>query len=787
MRPLTKKMIRDLRATKGQMISLMIVVSLGVMLYSGINATFLNLSSASTAYYREYRFADYWINVVSAPSTILSVLEDSPEILKAEGRLSTDLSITQSGVNGTVRVQTLPDHNQQVLNDVKLISGTYFSASSSQQVLVEEEYFKAHQLTLGSIITPSYQGKPVKLRVVGVVKSPEYIYTLKDGSELMPDPLRFGILYVKESFGHALLGTGGNYNQIVLSLVPETSLPALSTKLEKWLKPYGLKSHFERDKQISHAMLSEEMKGLKSVSGAFPSVFLTVAGIILYLMMGRMVEQQRTQIGVLKAFGYSDVNILFHYLSYALFVSVIGSAIGALTGVYLGQGMTLMENAYFHLPLERMRLYPELVIPATALTLFFCLIASWKACQNAFRLSPSAALRPKSPPIGKSILLERWSAFWKRLNFSWKMVLRNLFRYKKRTAMTMTGIVFGAALLIVSMGMMDSVNYLIDSQYDTQMNYDLKVTLNRLIPKSDWTVFSTLDHVQRAEPLLETGVTLQNGAKKKTVALIGLSTDAQMIRLLNEKNEPVPLPISGLVIPKKLTDDLNLETPAPVKLTPLIPNGKSKTVFLSGTVVQFLGLSAYGTLETTSKLLGEEAVANAFVLRLDDLSASESVKKHLIQWKQVASVTSKSDAKENLDENIGLMTASISILILLSGVLSTSVIYNVSTINIFERQRELATLKVMGFKDNEIRQVIFYENYLITAISGVLSLPLGLLLGRLMMALYQTDAYSFVFIVTPGSYLITLLLTAVFAWFSNVLLVRKINRLDMVAVLKNIE
>lgn len=787
MKLLNRKMIRDLKATKGQMISLMIIVSLGVMLYSGINATFLNLDGASKSYYSDYKLADYWIHVTEAPVQLKKTLVSLPEITEVTLRLTEELTLPINDLKATVRVHSLPDVNTNHLNDVKITHGTYFNDSELQQVLVEEQFYKAHNLSVGSVIQPLFQGKPVKLKVIGSVKSPEYVYMLKDGSELMPDPQRFGVIYLKESFAQSLFNKKGNFNQILLKLLPETDLTLFKAKMEKELKSNGIITLYERDKLLSHTMLSEEMKGLKSVSGAFPSLFLFVAGIILYLMMGRLVEQQRTQIGVLKAFGFSNGSILSHYLSYALLVSIIGSILGAIIGVFLGQGMTELENAYFHLPLEHMRIYPELVLPATGLTLFFCIVASLKACSNAFKLSPSEALRPKSPPIGKKILLERLENFWRLLNFAWKMVLRNIFRYKKRTMLTLIGIVFGASLLLVSLGMMDTVNNLIKMQYNVMMNYDLKITLKNSLKQSEWQDISVIDHVKMVEPILETAFTIESGNYKKTIGFMGLSPNGHLIKILNTEQEQIPIPHSGVLLPQTILDKLSSESPKMIRLTPVIPGLKKSNVPISGGTTQFLGQTAYGSIEATSSWLQHEPIANAFVVQIDHDKYAPLIKDKLLTWSNIKSVDTKSEAMENLMKNVELMTASISILVLLSGILSISVIYNVSTINIFERQRELATLKVMGFNNKEIRSVIFFENYLITWLSGLLSLPLGLLLGKAMMKMYETEAYNFVFEVNWPSFVITFILTNIFAGLSNRLLIKKIDSLDMVSVLKNIE
>ena len=534
-------------------------------------------------------------------------------------------------------------------------------------------------------------------------------------------------------------------------------------------------------------MLSEELKGLKSVSGGFPGVFMLVAAIIIYLMMGRMVEHQRTLIGVLKAFGFTDWQVLWHYLSYGILVSILGSMLGSVFGLYLGGWMTELENSYFHLPLLQNRLYPELLIPAILMTTGFCLIASYQACKKAFKLSPTEAMRPKAPPSGKAIWLESLSGFWNRLGFVWRMILRNTFRHKRRNLMTAVGVMFGTAMLVVTFGMMDTVNALVVSQYETIQNYDLKLNADTLIPERDWKTIAGLEHVTQMEPLLELGVTMKQGKKEKTVALTALMPNAQLYRLSDKSGQVVALSPMGFMMPEKLAKQLNLETGEAFKVKPLITGKKEQTVRLTKTVYQYVGMSAFCSFEQAEKFLREGRVANAFVLKVDRPENADKVKAALKDYKHISNVSTKLDSLKNLEKQMELMTASLSVMIFLSGILSVAVIYNVATISIFERQRELASLKVLGLREKELEKIIFYENYLLSALAILMGLPMGYLLGQLMTLAYETDNYSFQFLIGPNSYLYAIGMSLVFTWVSNLWLKKKIRNLDMIAVLKSID
>lgn len=784
---LLRKLIRDVNEAKGQFISIIVIVMIGVAFYSGINATFKNLSLASTKYYSEYRFGDIWADFYKAPEGVIDRIKALPYVKMANGRIVQDSKMKISDMNITIRLITLPDKKQDIVNDVVIKSGKYFSEDESNQCLVEEEFYKAHGLHRGDYIYPIINGNEVKLKVAGSVKSPEFVYVLKDSGELMPDNTKFGIIYIKNSFGQAVLGFKGSINSLSAILSNDTDIEDAKDEFEKVLKSYGVTSVIGREDQISNNMLNEEMKGLKASGGTFPIVFFLVAAVIIYIMMGRMVENQRTQIGILKAFGFSNMQVLFHYLSYSVFVALVGCALGAICGMYLGIGFTNLENVYFHLPPADMKIYPELVIPASVITLLFCVLAGFNACKVVLKITPSQAMRPKAPKSGKTILLERIKALWRNLSYRWKIVLRNLFRYKKRAMMTSIGIIFSTALILVSLSMLDSINYMVEQQYKNIQNYDIKVNFNRFLNTEEMSRISNIPHVSKLEPVVEAGVEISNGWRKKNIGFTGLVGQPEMYKVTDKNGQPVNLPKQGILIPQKLAETLGVKMNDMVYIKSLLPGKGKKETYVRGIAAQYIGQSAYCNIDYAGRLLGEGICANSAVLKLDDADAEKEVMDALNDIPVVSSIQSKADTLNNLNKNLAASASSMGVMIILAAVLAIAVMYNIASINIFERQRELATLKVLGFKNKEVKKLVFNENYIIAFWGGLLGLPTGLWLGNAMLSVSSTDSYTFPFVVTAKTYLLSLVLTMVFTAVANFVLTKKVKNIDMIAVLKSNE
>lgn len=784
---LFKNLLRDIKKSKGQFISILIIVVLGVMFYTSINAMFRNLSSSSERYYKEYRLADVWVDLYKAPLNIEEKVRKLPNIKNVTGRIIQDYSINISEENATLRFVTLPDVKKDIVNDIVLKSGRYFSKEESNQCLLQEEFFKAHNLNIGDYIYPVINGNKVKIKVIGTVTSPEFVYTLRDSSELMPDSKKFGIIYIKQSLGEALLGYKGYVNSLSISLYKDSDIETVKEDIEKSLKDFGVKSVIDRKQHLSTMMLNEEIEKLQAMGSSFPIIFFIVAAVIIYIMMGRMVENQRVQIGVLKALGFTDIQALLYYICYSAIIAVVGSVIGSILGTYMGIGFTKLINQYFHLPLANAKIYLGLVIPSSLATLFFCLLAGYNSCKKAFKIMPSEAMREKSPEIGKKIVIEKIKILWENIGYLWKIILRNLLRYKRRALLTSLGIIFSSAILLISLGMKDSIDFMINQQYSSIQNYDIKVNFSKLVNTDELNKIKNIPHIKYMEPIFQTGIELSNGWKSKNVLFTALIKEPEIYKVQDKSGKPVTIPERGLLIPERMADIIGARQGESVYIKFFFPGKEKKEVIIKGTVVQYVGSSTYSSMDNLNVLLGEGRIANSAVLRLDNKVFEEEVKGKLKDMPAVSSVESKADSENSLMKNMAAMKSSIAVLIILSASLLIAVVYNIATINIFERQRELATLKVLGFKNKEIKKLVFNENYIITILGIVIGLPLGRWLGRYIMEASSTDSYSIPYIVNFKTYVITVILTLLFTTFTNFILMKKVKSIDMIEVLKNRE
>ncbi len=788
---LFKKLWRDIREAKGQFVSILVVIVIGVLFYTSLNSTLRNLRFASERYFTAYRLADLWLSFQKAPENVVRRVRQLPEVKLASGRVVKDQQLTIAGHDATIRLITLPDRHSEVVNDVMLKAGRYFSAGESNQCLVSEAFFRAQRLRFGSYLEPVINGNRLKLKVIGVVKSPEYVYELRDGSEMVPDPTHFGIVYLKQSYGQAVLDFNGSLNEVAVLLKDGADPELVRRKLEKVLQRFGLVETTVKKDQLSYNTFSGEIEQLTSLSGVFPMLFLLVAAAIIYITMTRIIENQRLQIGTLKALGYSNTVIMAHYLSYVVLVGLAGSAIGSGAGIYLGGLLMQIYNEVYQLPIEQMKIHYDLILPASLLTLCFCLLAGYNSCKNELRLPPAESMRPKAPKAGAKIWIERLGPLWRSFSFSWKIILRNLFRYKRRALLTSIGIICATALLLTAVGLNDSIGFLVDQQYSTIQRYDLKATFNTLLAPAELSYIRSLPHVSRLEPVTEIGVEISHGWRTKKAGLTSLVRDSRLYRVVDQSGQPVTVPDGGILISEQLGRILGAKMGDVVRLRPLWPGRNEeryqKEVWVKGVVSQYVGQSVYSLPELCGRLLEEDRTANEVLLKLDHPEEQAKVIAKLKELPTVAAIQSRSDALANLQHALEQSVFSIGFMILASGALAFAVVYNITTINIFERRRELATLKVLGFTNAEMRRLIFNENLIVTALAAGVGLIAGRSLLNYVIVESATDNMSFPPVLNQLSYWVTIALIFAFTLSANLILMRKVHAVNMVEALKSSE
>ena len=784
--PLNKKLYRDIYAAKGQFIAVILVIMCGIAAYLTVTSAFNNLLLSRDTYCRDYRLADIFFRIDRAPRRLIDKLRSIPGVTAANGRIVYDVTLDIPQAKGTWvgRIISLPDKKSRILNDIHLTAGTYFRSGQENGVIINPVFVEKNHLKIGDEIWATINNRKRRLRVVGTALSPEYIYTIRNAQEFVPNPKGFALCYVKQSFAENAFGYQGAINDAVLAVSNPGLVDSVKKKAEDLLDPYGVLAKFPRNEQISYKFISDELAGLEVSAQVTPTIFLGVAALIIFIMLGRIIQHQRVQIGVLMALGYGRWTILLHYLSYALLTALAGCLLGLYLGHRMGGSMLKLYGEFYRFPVLRHKLHWNVFYSAIALSLGYCCCAGFLAAWKIMSISPAMAMRPAPPTAGHRILLEGWSWLWRPLPFTWKMIWRNIFRHKGRALFIAAGIALSCAIMIQAFFSTDSMEHLIHHEFSATQQQDIKIYFYSEKTQAAIYELKRLANVHRVEPIYECAFEMKYGWRKKNAVITGLVPASRLRPLFDTKQNRVPLIADGVILSDRLATSLGVRRGDRLVLKPLQRGQKERTAVIKNIVHQYLGISAFMTIPALAQVMRESYIVSGALLKVDP-GTLEQVYRELKKRPAIATIEFKETLINNFEVAIGssmyIMTA---ILSSFAGIISFAIIYNSAIISISERQRELSTLKVMGFTEREIFQIIVNE-YVILALIGIAAgLPLGKLFCQMIVDAYNTDLYRFPLIIYPRTYFKTIAGIAVFVLISQLACLWRLKRLNMVEVLK---
>lgn len=792
MSTLSRKLLRTIHTTRGQFIGLGFIVTLGVMVYIGMGTAYSNLSRSQQDFYQAANFADYYFQVVRAPASVSSKIESIPGVVKASGRIQSDVSLLKEGSRravGRITSYNLPQAGE--VNQLHLLSGRMFASRSSGggvEVLLDPQYADANHIQIDDIITIIAEGRKVNLHVVGTAISPEFVYALPDAATMMPDPLNFGIIMMATEQAQQILDMPDQVNQIVVKLASGADEKAIPQRAEELLQSYGNIASYPRKDQLSHAMLQAELDGLKINSHFLPLVLLLIAAAIQFVILNRLVKSHRTQIGIMKAIGYNDFKIICHYTAYALCISVLGCIIGIIAGVLLASFMSSIYSLYFNLPQAISGINLKTLLQSVALSISVGAAAGFLAARSVIRINPAEAMRLPAPPQGNKILLERWRGLWSKLNSSWKMSLRSISRNRARSLVTILGVMSAVVLLVFSMFTNDAVDYMLNRNFQDVNRYDYIVRFAEPIEYREIQYWQQWEDIYQIEPQLEMPIKIYYNGRSEDELCIGMTVDGDLKRVLNQAGERLQIPEAGLLISRRMAQRLGVETGDKVRVETKMSAGASHTaeLLVIGINDQLMGSGSYVSLDTANRMINEKRIINTVMLKAAPASAAE-LEKQFDEMPNVSSVTSRAEELQSYYTLLDTTVYFIGIMILLSALLGLVIVYNSSIMAFNERKRELASLRVLGYSSSEVASVLRKETWLLAVIGMVLGLPAGKGMGQAYIASVSTDLYSLPVIIYPRSYIMAALGAVVFVAIGQYLATRKAGRLDMVEVLKNRE
>lgn len=786
---LVRKVFRDFIENKGSYIACIIVIIIGLLVFTCFSLLSDNLSKVQEDFYFNQNFADGFIDIKSISPHRVARLEKLEGIDKVSGRVVKDVQLISSNEdkNMYLRLVSIDTEDFDPINGVKLVKGIPLDKKSTN-IWLDNKFFVANNLQLNDELSIIVEGKKKNLSIVGIGQSPEFIYALRSSQEIVPSPETFGIAYVPFEVMNQFF-PDNKINNIIFTLKPGYSYDDVEDNLKNELKSYGIKSMFSRKDQVSHLILNQEIEQVGNMSTAMPLLFLAIAGAILYSMLRRKIEEQRNLIGILKALGYTNEEIIFHYISYALIIGLVGGIIGGLLGLLLSYPLTDYCGEFFNIPELSGRFDLKYPFMGILLSICFSVFAGFIGCHKILKLEPAEAMNPPSPPIGRKTLFERCSFFWDGLTSQGKMAIRNLSRYKGRSFFIFFGIMICFAISGFTWSMNDMIQMMIFDQYEKVETYDIKLSLKK--PKNERKVCRELNRfpgVKKVEPMLEVPITLKNLGREENVILLGLNRESVHYNILDKDYKKIIPPKNGLLLSERLAKLLDAKVGSNLVFkSEYLKNPDDKILVpIAGTIPQYLGVNAYMDINALQLLLGQKSIANNFTVSIDEdrvFSFEEIFTKSDI----INSIDGLSHNYEKMKELMEITGSFIYLYSIIGMIIGFAIIYNSSIITLSERSRELATMMVLGMTLSEVISVITFEQWFLGIFAMIAGIPLSKLILLGLSQALSTDLYTIPTKITASSFIMAFLVTSISIGLAQWTAVGKVKTLSLVEVLKSRE
>ena len=713
---------------------------------------------------------------------------DIAGVAQVETHVVVDVTLDVEGLSepATGRLISIPARRRSMLNDIVIRRGRYIDGTRPDEVIVNEGFALAHNLTPGDTVTAVINGRRRDLEVVGFGLSPEFIYTIRPG-ELIPDNTRFGVFWMERRALASAFDMEGGFNDVTLSLMPGAREEEVIQQLDTLIESYGGFGAIPRALQLSHWSLSQELNGLQGVGQVVPLIFLSIAAFLLNVVLTRMVSVQREQIAALKALGYTNAAIGWHYTKWALAIALTGAVIGTAAGAAMGNAMMSIYNELFQFPALTYRLLPSVVTSGVLISLLADVLGAATAVRRAVRLPPAEAMRPQPPARYRVSLVERLG-IQGLLSQPARIVLRNIQRQPVRSLASVTGIAFSVAMLIAGTFSLDAMDEMMDVQFSVAQHQDVTVTFVEAASAAARHELQRMPGVLTVESTRSIPARLRFGSRSRQLAISGLPEVPRLSRVLEVTDlSPVTLPPDGLVVSRKLAEILAIDRGDVVRVEVLLGARPVREVVVADVVKEYMGLSAYMEINSLRRLLRESETLSGGFITVDP-SRLDALYRVLKATPVVAGVTLKGAALESFEEtfaeNINVM---IFFNVLFAGIIACGVVYNAARMSLSERSRELASLRVIGFTRAEISSILLGELAVLTCVAIPAGLLVGYGLAALVVTLFDTELYSFPLAVAPRTYALSTLAVLTATVLSGLLVRRKLDSLDLVEVLKTRE
>lgn len=785
---LDRKLLREVRLLKGQIATIALVVAGGIACFICLRGTCDSLDWSRAAYYDRYRFADVFATAESVPEHVARRIEALPGVGVVQTRIAKEVTLPIEGMDRPAygRLLSLPEAGEPATNALQIVSGRLPQHGRDDEAAVLASFADAHGLRPGDRVPAVINGKLRRLRVVGVVLSPEFVYAIRPGA-LIADPQRYAVLWMDRTVLGSAFRLEGAFDDVTLRLQPAASEAEVRAGVDRLLAPYGGDGAIDREHQVSNRILTTELSQLEVIAGMVPLVFLGVAAFLINMVLGRLIALQRPEIAALKAIGYTNREVGVHYLGLVAVVMVPGGVLGLAGGWFLGQLVIPLYADLFRFPDLTFRMTPGLVAAALLVSGVSAVAGALLAVRSATRLPPAEAMRPPAPAHFRRGIVERLGLGALAGNGG-LMVVREIERRPLRTLLSSLGMAGAIALVIFGHFGIDSLEAYLEGTLRREQRQDLSVSFARPVAPRVIGELARMPGVVTAEGVRAVPVHARHEHRARDSVLMGLPSEATLRRLVARGGgHEIPLPDDGVLLTQTLGEILGVAVGDRIELE--VREGDRPTVHpvVVGFVDEAVGLQVYAHAGLVASLEGDLGAVSSALLKVDPPQLA-AVEERLRRSPHVIDVTDLGDDVRRLhDMNAQVMDVWTAISVTLAASVIFGVVYNNARIALAARSRDLATLRVLGMSRGEISSILVGS----LAIEVALAVPAGLWLGRswgeFFMRMADQETFRWAVVVAPRTYALAAAVAVLAAAASALWVRRSLDKLDLIGVLKTRE
>ena len=781
---LDRKLLRDLKRLKGQVAAVSIVMACGLAMMITTRSLIASLDGTRADYYESHRFADVFGSVKRAPNHLVDRLAAIPGVAGVQtdiaGQVTLDLPGLDEPASGLVR--SLPDFGEPELNRVFLRRGRWLTPGSHGELLVGEAFALANQLNPGDTLALIMNGRRQNFRIAGIVLSPEYIFESRPGAAL-PDSRSYGIFWMSYKEVATAWDLYGAFNHYSLKLAPGADPAPVIAAVDQLLKPYGGFSSYGRKDHPSHIRVSDEIRVLRILSIGFPTIFLGVAAFMTNAVLSRLLALQREQIAILKAFGFTNGQIVTHYLKFAAVIGLAGIVLGGLGGAVLGRWMVSLYELFFRFPGLVFRLDRPSVVLAFGVGLAAVVAGVFSSVRKAARLPPAEAMRPEPPASYHPSFIER--TFLRRLfSHSFRIAVRNLERRPMQAVFTIAGLALATALLILPNTLRAGIADIIDQQWDVVQRQDINLGLAEPSAARVQHDLERLPGVMHVEAFRGVAVRIHFQGRNRQIGLRSLEPGSLHSRAVDRAGREITPDADGLIVSAKLATVLGAQVGDELVVEALEGRRPVKAIRLAGLAEDFTGIAAYMDRSAINRFLGEGDIITGASFTIDMARRGEFLRAvkavPRISW-IVIKESMRQSFRQTTAQMMGMLTT---LYLTMAVIVAFGVIYNNARISLAERARELATLRVIGMTQREVGAVIVIELALLAFMAVPLGLGLGTGFATVIIHSVNTETVRLPLVFTPYTYTFAVIVVGVASALSAVVVLRKLKQLDLIGALK---